>query len=676
MKTLVAVALLLTTLASPLAQAETYGNFHTLGVIVDCPPGYAPRWVDRIEAYLVQNGERRRVHDFVQVASALESRDYFATSLFDLQPDTEYTVEVEYYDRGGELIAKHTEVGRTRPEPKLPETARAFFVSPQGSDRNPGTLAKPFRTLGLAFTYLTPGTTLYLREGRYYEGSLEVPKGGARDAPIVIRSYRDEKAIIDCAYPGYPELFLERWSSYADGIYTAPLPEMSWNISVENRKTGKYYRCYPMRTREELVTQQSAGKTFARLGLTGAYYWDGKRLHLRLPEGKIEDYFVHVGKHGSAVEASDRSYVFLDGLEFRHSTDSQVKLRNASESVIQHCRFLYSSSGVLVKGDSSNNTVQDCTYLDDTTHWSFTYAKTEQGWSYHGYVETGLVVVDGRYSGRGLVVRRNYLENVFDGSHLCPWIEINARTSETDFYDNEIKNVADDFLETDGYSRNVRIFDNRMRGCLSGISLAQALDGPTWVVRNVIANSGVCQATRDGEFEGYPIKTNGGEGADDIGTGTVLFYHNTSYSNDDGKWAYAFLVKQAMWRKFIFRNNIWCGKREGLHAFEPRLWPVDWDYDDIYHAAGPFARLGDDTYQTLDEFRNADVLLRPPRYYRPAGIGPHLLSSDPRFQDAPNGDYRLRPDSPCVDAGVVIPGINDLRRRGKAPDLGALESSP
>jgi hypothetical protein len=35
--------------------------------------------------------------------------------------------------------------------------------------------------------------------------------------------------------------------------------------------------------------------------------------------------------------------------------------------------------------------------------------------------------------------------------------------------------------------------------------------------------------------------------------------------------------------------------------------------------------------------------------------------------------YALRDASPCVDAGVVIPGINDVRMQGPAPDPGAFE---
>jgi hypothetical protein len=49
---------------------------------------------------------------------------------------------------------------------------------------------------------------------------------------------------------------------------------------------------------------------------------------------------------------------------------------------------------------------------------------------------------------------------------------------------------------------------------------------------------------------------------------------------------------------------------------------------------------------------------------------------DPRFRDPGQGDFRLQAGSPAIDAGVMIPGVNDLRFLGKAPDVGALESKP
>jgi len=655
--------------------AETYGNFETMGVIVDCPEGYTLDRIGQIKAFLVENGKRRQVHDFVQVASALKPYDYFATSLFDLQPDTAYTIEVEYYDGEGRLISSQTETGRTRPDPVIPTPPRSLYVSPRGNDRNPGTKERPFRTLRTAVAAMTPGTTLWLRGGSYYDAELPLPKGGSAQAPVVIRSYPGEHPSIDGSDPA---LTSAGWRIDKDGLYTAPFPTMTWNVTLEERRTGKHYRCYPVRTREELVTQVSAGRTFADLGFTGAYHWDGKQLSLRLPQGTIDDYLVHVGRFSDAegrfangLIGTGSDHVTIDGIAFRHISGNAIGLQDCSENLVQNCRVEFCNAGIWVKGDSSNNTVQDTVYIDDTHHWDFGYAKTELGWYYHGQVETGLVCVDARYSGRGLVIRRNHMEHAFDGSHLCPWKEIRARTSETDFYENTLLELSDDFLETDGYSRNVRIFHNTMRGSLSGISLAQALDGPTWVLYNIIADCGVCKAAAHGGDWGYPIKTNGGDWNTNVGTGHVLVYHNTAYTRDPA--SHAFLVKYAIWRGIRFRNNIWCGKMMGVRSLQPQLWPVDWDYDNIHHESGPFAQLGERVYQTLDDFRTGRVIMYLPAF-GPKGLGKHLMSVDPKFENADNGDYRLCADSPCVDAGEIVPGINDLRYRGAAPDMGAVES--
>lgn len=70
------------------------------------------------------------------------------------------------------------------------------------------------------------------------------------------------------------------------------------------------------------------------------------------------------------------------------------------------------------------------------------------------------------------------------------------------------------------------------------------------------------------------------------------------------------------------------------------------------------------------------------------GSGGNNLVGDPGFVDAASGDYSLRADSPCVDAGAVtssLPAVDLLGRRRvvdgnldfiSAPDIGALELSP
>jgi len=44
----------------------------------------------------------------------------------------------------------------------------------------------------------------------------------------------------------------------------------------------------------------------------------------------------------------------------------------------------------------------------------------------------------------------------------------------------------------------------------------------------------------------------------------------------------------------------------------------------------------------------------------------------PRIYNAEQFDFSLRPNTPAVDSGCILPNIND-GFSGKAPDLGALE---
>ena len=71
------------------------------------------------------------------------------------------------------------------------------FVTLTGSDTNPGTLAKPFRTIAKGISVLTAGDVLSLRDGNYVE-SVEVKgKHGSETHPIIIQSNAGEHATID-----------------------------------------------------------------------------------------------------------------------------------------------------------------------------------------------------------------------------------------------------------------------------------------------------------------------------------------------------------------------------------------------------------------------------------------------------------------------------------------------
>lgn len=74
-------------------------------------------------------------------------------------------------------------------------TEQVFFVSPGGDDANPGTKAKPWRTLAKACSAAQPGQTIYLRAGEYSDSLVPV-MSGTKDKPICFCRYGRDRVVI------------------------------------------------------------------------------------------------------------------------------------------------------------------------------------------------------------------------------------------------------------------------------------------------------------------------------------------------------------------------------------------------------------------------------------------------------------------------------------------------
>ena len=71
-----------------------------------------------------------------------------------------------------------------------------LYVSSTGDDTNVGSKKEPLKTIQKAVDLAKPGTTVYVRKGIYNE-QVVIRKSGEKNAPIVIKAYPKEKAIID-----------------------------------------------------------------------------------------------------------------------------------------------------------------------------------------------------------------------------------------------------------------------------------------------------------------------------------------------------------------------------------------------------------------------------------------------------------------------------------------------
>ena len=74
----------------------------------------------------------------------------------------------------------------------------AYFVAPDGSDKQDGSFERPWRSLEKASSNLKAGDHLYLRKGIYYE-ALNLQCSGTSQKPISISNYPEERVILSGA---------------------------------------------------------------------------------------------------------------------------------------------------------------------------------------------------------------------------------------------------------------------------------------------------------------------------------------------------------------------------------------------------------------------------------------------------------------------------------------------
>jgi hypothetical protein len=122
-------------------------------------------------------------------------------TISNLNCGTDYTVDVDAFDAAGNhspRVTKQLTTGAC-PTPAPSPTTCDLYAAPTGSDTAPGTIAAPFATAQHLADSLSPGQAGCLRGGSYAPSTtyvLNVTRGGALGAPLTIRSYPGERAVL------------------------------------------------------------------------------------------------------------------------------------------------------------------------------------------------------------------------------------------------------------------------------------------------------------------------------------------------------------------------------------------------------------------------------------------------------------------------------------------------
>ena len=616
-------------LARAAAALELYPTFEAMGVIVtisaeDDPDG---DMTASLKYRLSGEGAYRQGYQLTRITDTR-----FVGSLFWLESGTLYDVRVLLDDPdGGPVDGTSVEAtDTTRTTITIPSPTHIYYASPTGAGTD-CTLAAPC-TLEEAVIQAEAGEAVYLREGVYTTGEIDLPHSGAAGAPITLTSYPGETAILD---GGDPAVFT--WTAQGGGVYHATV-----NVPDPHLITANGQRLYPYQSLSDLQTWV--------WGIPG-FYASGKDVYVRLiGDADPTNKKMVVSRYNFAFYV-EQDFIYFSKLTFRHYGQGEyakaIYFNNASDNLVQGCTFAINDLGIGLKRDSGRNVIQKNEFFDTVFAWPWAAVKADSG------LETGGIRFYGPTDGRGNIIRNNTFHDYFDGFGACPEFSA-AVTNETDVYGNLIYRAGDDGMETDGQCSNVRIWGNTFHDVLVGISLAPVYTGPVYAIRNLVYNTGAGNS----DYPGSPFKFNSGYDQ----SGPMYLFHNTADAVLPGSSGLD-IKSPGSWTSITTHNNIWAGTDFALSNANPSQ-PLDLDYDDLYTTMvgelAWWADLPDRHLNTLTELQLA------------TGQELHGFNLLPGFTNPATGDYTLADGSGLIDVGLFIPGIND-DFIGDAPDIGAFE---
>ena len=377
------------------------------------------------------------------------------------------------------------------------------------------------------------------------------------------------------------------------------------------------------------------------------------------------------------------NYNYFEGITVRN-TNVAFKLgiksiAGSSGFTLKHSR-IYDVGRVVEAGWSGSRDF----YIADNVFIGRHDARRLQSWftpevwaKYSGYPALITSEYAVKVYGQGHVVAHNYVANWHDGIDVDTYGDPDGTPNELrerapvaiDIYGNDFYNMADNCIEADGGAHNIRVFENRCFDSAGGALSAQPMfGGPVYFYRNL---------TYDGTTGGYLKLVDTPAG--------VLLYQNTFI----GQIRYFGPASNVHLRNNLILADGWSPQVLALrtttsysssdyNGFRPNPGSEDafeWDSPPPQVRADYSGKLTTRRFKTLAEYTAA------------TGQDQHSIlvdfnafadvripdKADPQHLYSPEDlDFRLRPGSPAVDAGVELPTITD-GFTGKAPDLGAYE---
>jgi hypothetical protein len=368
-------------------------------------------------------------------------------------------------------------------------------------------------------------------------------------------------------------------------------------------------------------------------------------------------------------------YNIFDGLTIRNTEVAfwaGVKdVAGAKGLVVRNCRIENVGVGVVTQFAGSKDF-----YIADNIFLGRDDRHRVLGWANPGLY--GAHPINSYFAvkvyGSGHVIAHNAVAFFHDGISVCthgvPEAQQDLKAVAIDIYNNDIHVTGDDFIEADGGVHNIRVMRNRgINAAHTALSAQPIFGGPAYYIRNVVYNTPVAlkfsnpagvvvlhntfiaenrtaQRVSNADFRNNLFL------GTDVRTGIAVLGGPTAYSTYD--------YNGYRPNRGADPQYTWLGPKPGVRL----------DYDIEPKQAPRFATLAELAAATGQETHGIEVDYDIFEDLR-APVAPD--SSKPGHPyEATSLNFRLKPGSKAVDAGVRLPNVND-GFSGRGPDLGAYE---
>jgi hypothetical protein len=607
----------------------------------------------------------------------------------------------------------------------------AIFVDPaRGKDDGDGSEKSPWRTVNHALRRLSPGDTLYLRGGVYHE-NVYCAAAGRKDAPITLRSYPGERAVLDGGLPEFRDDPAHAWEPYPQGgpgEYRSARPYKNIRDVVglfgdSNIGLQTYWHPADLRAANELWEADPDKKFMVLPVYCGPGLWYDKasgHIHVRLAHTHLDvlgpaNYRGEVDPrklplviapfHSVPLFVDQAMHVRFQDLVIRGGGHNSVVLNHGIDLEFDGVTVFAGTYGLRARGTGPLRIVHSGIY-GMIPPWAF---RDENGlYTYSPRYSDPFVPPPAPTNERNIarlpthavvVTEGSYEFEVFHYPYNHDWDVSHSEFADghdgvylsghhVRFHHNWVDHFQDDAIylssPSPNFNNDIHVSENLITRCFTAFA-CNTLGGPRgniYICRNVVDMRGGVHFNRPSLKSpkgwiaaGHIFLVHGG---DVRGIESLFFYQNTFVG-----WTYNVGYCLRTWAnthpesvRRVF-NNVFVHLNH-YPALDVLSAPAhDLQIDGNLH----WCPLADAKLPAnfLEQVRKCAASERN-RKTHPTGWAANDLVGDPRFvsfapDPAARNDYRLHKDSPAAGKGVVLPKEWEDPLRPAAsgkPDIGAL----